>query len=133
MGEHVQVEKKTSFMNYPRFKILKDGWVMDRTLRIQWCRSSQHERDFEETLKYASAMGAMIPTLKQLLSLVDYSRKCPAIDNSIFKRIKSEWYWTRSRLAGYQNSIWCVNFNFGVVTFTQSDLKNYVLLCRSIK
>jgi len=54
-----------------------------------------------------------LPTIKELLSLVDYERFSPAIETAFFKA-ESSWYWSSTPVAsspaGYA---WSVNFSYG--------------------
>jgi hypothetical protein len=54
-----------------------------------------------------------LPTIKELLSLVDYERFSPAIDTAFFKA-ESSWYWSSTPGASSPaDCAWYVNFYYG--------------------
>ena len=71
------------------------------------------EFTWEEAKAYAASLGDgwRLPTIKELLSLVDYETHNPAC--SVFPDCPSEWFWSSS--PGGSNRAWSVNFDFGYV------------------
>lgn len=109
-----------------RFKKLADGWVLDKALNVDWGPSSSKEMDFEDAIEYCQKLGARLPTVRELFSLVDRSRHDPAIDTSFFKDTKSAWYWTSEPTDWNKNIAWCVGFGYGYVSNDDKDSDNYV-------
>jgi len=65
-----------------------------------------------------------LPTRTELAALVDDTRYKPAIDTSVFPRVKPRWHWTSTSLAeeaGSSASAWYVSFGGGGV----SDVLRY--------
>jgi|SRR5580765_3197099 len=54
-----------------------------------------------------------LPTIQELLTLVDYERHSPAIDTDYFPDTKSDWYWTSSSSAVDSGDAWVVSFGDG--------------------
>ena len=66
-----------------------------------------------EALELAGGDGWHLPTVPELLSLVDYSRAEPAIDTTVFA-CESNWYWSSTLYAGSPSvCAWNVYFNGG--------------------
>jgi Protein of unknown function (DUF1566) len=54
-----------------------------------------------------------LPTIKELLTLVNYERVDPAIDIEAFPSCKPKWYWSSSPYAGLSDYAWFVSFSYG--------------------
>lgn len=110
-----------------RFKVLSDGWVLDKALGIEWGPSSEERMNFSKAEKYAADKGGRLPTVKELRSLVDYDRCKPAVDVQFFGDTKTDdWYWTGTPVAGNSDYAWCVNVNYGYVDDDHKDVVSYV-------
>ena len=66
-----------------------------------------------EAKKYAASLGDgwRLPTIKELLTLVDYEKHNPAC--SVFPDCPSAWFWSSSPFAGIATSAWGVYFDNG--------------------
>jgi hypothetical protein len=58
-----------------------------------------------------------LPTIEELLSIVDYSIYKPAINSFVFPNTPSEYFWSSTSLADNKECIWTVNFHLGIVCF----------------
>ena len=59
-----------------------------------------------------------LPTRSELSGLIDETRIEPAIDTSIFPRVKPRWHWTSTAYAGNPSaSAWLVSFGYGYVNY----------------
>jgi len=113
LKEHITVKKVAEST---RFKILSDGWVLDKALGIEWGPSSTKRMNWEDAKKYASDQKGRLPTVKELRSLVDYDRNNPAIDTAFFADTKTDdWYWTGTEVSGSSSCAWCVSVDSGDV------------------
>lgn len=54
-----------------------------------------------------------LPTVQELLSLVDYERVDPAIDTDAFPGTRSAWHWSSTPVAGAPGYAWDVHFGDG--------------------
>jgi hypothetical protein len=66
-----------------------------------------------EAKAYAASLGDgwRLPTVRELLSLVDYETHNPAC--SVFPDCPSEWFWSSSPVSGNTAYAWRVNFYNG--------------------
>ena len=85
-----------------------------------------------EAKAYAASLGDgwRLPTIKELLSLVDYDRKTPAC--SVFPDCPSDWFWSSSPVSGYTALAWIVNFNIGYTYRSGVSSANRVRCVRSL-
>jgi len=70
---------------------------------------------YAEAEKACAALGEgwRLPTVQELLALVDYTRCDPAIDIERFPDTKSGAYWTATPCSWAPRAAWIVNFNGG--------------------
>ncbi|MSQ83588.1 MAG: DUF1566 domain-containing protein [Myxococcales bacterium] len=57
--------------------------------------------------------GWRLPTLRELLSLVDYQLAQPAIDKVAFPGTESSFYWSATAYSGSSAHAWSVDFSYG--------------------
>jgi formylglycine-generating enzyme required for sulfatase activity len=114
-----------------KFRMLTDGWILDKVLGIEWGPSSSKTVSWEDAKKYAAEQGGRLPTIKELQSLVDYDRHSPAIDMQFFNDTKMDnWYWTSTEVDGYIAFAWNVSFNYG---YTGSTIKSHYYYVRPVR
>lgn len=97
----------------------KSEVVLDNSTGLMWDAAGSEKRmthkeaeAYVKTLKLGGFTDWRLPTVQELLTLVDYSRTNPAIDTSAFS-CKSECYWTGTPYAGVADSAWYVYFGGG--------------------
>ena len=85
---------------------------------------------WQEAKDYAASLGDgwRLPTIQELLTLVDYTTHRPAC--SVFPDCPSEWFWSSSP---YDNAdAWSVYFGFGLVDFLSRHHGNAVRCVRDV-
>jgi len=121
----VQVKKDERFIDN------NDGTILDMETSLMWAKEgSSKELNFADAEKYCkdSKIGGFkdwrLPTVKELISIVDYEKYRPAI-NPVFK-CESSWYWSGSSYADGADSAWVVYFGSGGVSWYGGSGGNYV-------
>jgi hypothetical protein len=122
----------------PRYDVGGDV-VIDRTTGLMWSR----ENVPGGTMKWAAAAEACkalklgghsdwrLPTIRELLTLVDYERHDPAIDTDAFK-CESNYYWTSTPLHSSPGGCaWVVSFSYGAATWGVQGSGFYVRAVRA--
>ena len=68
---------------------------------------------WQEAKDYAASLGDgwRLPTIQELLTLVDYTKHNPAC--SVFPDCPSEWFWSSSAFSGVSSLAWVVYFYYG--------------------
>lgn len=101
-----------------RFTDNGDGTVSDKKTGLMWAKeSSEKNMVFSEAEQYCKNFNEgnhkdwRLPTVEELLSLVDYTKYDPAI-NPIFK-CASNWHWTSTPYAESSGHQWVVYFGNG--------------------
>src|SRR5690242_13654625 len=67
------------------------------------------------SLTHAGHSDWRLPTVQELVSIVDYSRRAPACDHALFPDTRNDWYWTSDVSAWSPGYAWFVNFYGGDV------------------
>jgi hypothetical protein len=120
-----------------------DNTVTDTKTGLQWVKDhnvlggkfsgEMNHKTAQEECKKLNVGGKKdwrLPTREELLSIVDLTRRNPAVDPK-FANTKSSWYWTSTPVAGYSSVAWCVGFDYGGVYSNGKDNTNYVRPVRS--
>ena len=98
-----------------------DSTVLDTSTGLTWQRKVPPGKyTHAEALAYAASLklgggGWRLPTVQELVSLVDYTRRTPSIDVKAFPDTPSEWFWSATPPAGGSSSAWLVHFSVGYV------------------
>jgi hypothetical protein len=104
-------------------------WTADNAApeRINWKKA----KNAAATCNVGGATDWRLPTVKELISIVDYGREDPAIDADFF-RCESIWYWSASPCAWSPGSdAWLVSFYNGYVHYCVQSGHAFVRAVRS--
>lgn len=122
-----------------RFERLSDGIVRDNTTGLEWDTSDFGGKEFTfekavkacEDLRTGGHSDWRLPTIQELLSLVDYTRHEPAINKEFFPNCKSSWYRTSTPYAPFSGYSWIVYFSYGGSSYDHRDLDLFVRAVRA--
>lgn len=82
-----------------------------------------------KTLELGGHKGWRLPTLSELLLIVDYDRSSPSIFVT-FKHTGQDYYWTASPYTAATDGIWVVRFTDGSTDKSYKTYENYVRCVR---
>ena len=112
------------------------GTVFDNETKLTWQREvSDKEYTHAEALAYAKQLRLdghddwRLPTIQELMALVDYTKFNPAIDAAAFPDTPSKWFWSSSPLASSSSYAWVVNFSNGNTSHDVSTTFAYRVRC----
>jgi len=133
--------QKVSPLSGPSFIDNGDGTISDVSTGLQWIKQPEliipEAMNWSiakakcEKLKYAGHSDWRLPSIKELISIVDYGRHDPAVDTTFFPSIQSKRYWSGSSYAPHSVYAWRVSFVVGDVYFGNKDNTYGVLPVRS--
>jgi hypothetical protein len=115
--------KVSAAANQPAVRFIQqnDGaTVLDTTTGLEWTADaiSPSSMDWEDAkkavadAKVAGHTDWRLPTIQELLTLVDYERRDPAINTDFFT-CKSSYYWSSTPVASSSDFAWDVLFHGG--------------------
>ena len=81
-----------------------------------------------EALSYAGQTDWRLPNLRELQSIVDYSRLNPAVD-PLFTNTQSSFYWSSTTKVGITSDAWYVYFPYGTVGNNPKTSNSYYVRC----
>lgn len=137
---HVRLVRPVGAQAQSRYMPSADGTeVTDARTGLTWQRCSAGQtwsgdtcagvatrHTHEEALLHAQARpGWRLPTVKDLASLVDESRRHPAIDTMAFPATPAYAYWASSPRVGTPSTAWHVEFNDGNVRYNARSSYRY--------
>ena len=83
----------------------------------------------------SSAADWRLPTMDELCTLIDFSRRDPALPNGhMFLNVPSGYHWSATTLDNHSEMVWIVYFESGTTCY--DDVKNragHILPVRSLK
>jgi len=135
----------------PRFIDNFDGTVTDTATNLMWVKDpsqiggdwgtpgTPESMTWDDALQhcnnlcYAGYCDWRLPNIKELESLIDFSKSDPAIDDSKFPNTKNEGYWSGSMTYYGCDNEFFPNFGTGAISWEQDkNLKKYVRPVRQI-
>lgn len=74
--------------------------------------------------------GWRLPTVEELMSIVDDSQACPTVDPVAFPDTPKATFWTASRCEDDPGCAWVVDFAMGESDTEAMECRHFVRLCR---
>jgi hypothetical protein len=116
--------------------------VKDSRTNLMW-EDTPHTRETKITqprakvycseLKLGNFEDWRLPSIQELLSLVDYARISPAILKEFSYVEKESFYWTNTVVADESDAFWGVNFKRGASSKASEYYDRYVRCVRDAK
>jgi Protein of unknown function (DUF1566) len=119
----------------PRYTI-KDGFVSDENTQLMWEQPLQTSTfGLTQAAEYCKALaidggGWRLPSVNELVSLIDESRAKPAIDADAFPSTPVDFFWTSSPVTGFASYGWTISFEGGVANFFDGSQQHAVRCVR---
>ena len=100
---------------------------------LEWQVAETGRMTWDDAVKYAASLGDgwRLPTVTELVSLIDYENFDPAIDTTIFPDCCYK-YWSGSPYAYYSNYACYVSFVYGAVNYYYKTNLYYVRCVREV-
>ena len=106
----------------------------DPITSLIWCTKEFKPMKWEEAITFTKTYKQgkyRLPTIKELVSLVDYTTCNPSINKVDFHKCKSSGYWSATPNADYSNYAWYVGYYYGYADYYSKSYSLYVRLVRN--
>ncbi len=110
------------------------GWFQDnynnnseKIAYMNWFKANQYCKK----LTLGGYHDWRLPTIKELITIVDYHKHEPAIDKNSFKNVGSNSYWSSTVNKSASNDVWIINFDDGSIYDGNKLLDAYVRCVRN--
>ena len=117
----VRCVRGSSSISANNFQDNNDSTVTDKSTGLMWQQTEEGAMTWESALNYCEGLSLAghsdwrLPNIKELESLVDYSRDNPAIDKTVFPNARAASYWSATTVTDSSTSAWSVMFYYGTV------------------
>jgi hypothetical protein len=112
----------------PSYDTSSPDVVVDEVTHLVWQRNLDGQtRGWTEAQAYCACLELAghddwrLPTRLELVSIVDFTKDSPAIDQAVFPATPSKWFWTSSVLASDPTFAWYIYFETGFTNFIEKD------------
>lgn len=138
-GENLAQDGSYS-INPPSYTPNGDGTVFDNNTWLMWQQNDDGmTRTIDESEIYCNDLSIggytdwRLPNRMELVSIVDYGRTYPAIDQGAFPSTQLNHYWSSNHNSCNQTSVWTVNFTTGTSQTVYSlNFKNFTRCVRGM-
>jgi hypothetical protein len=103
-----------------RFRDNGDGTVSDLCTGLMWQKTMPGQYVWQDALKYCENLSLAgytdwrLPNIKELQSIVDYSRGLSSLD-PVFEVSFSYWCWSSTTFVGKTTNAWSIDLGTGLV------------------
>jgi len=111
------------------------GTVTDNTTGLMWQQVDDNKRYvWEAALNYCGDLSLAgfsdwrLPTLKELVSIIEYEKYSPATDGLFFPDTNLDNYWSSSVFALDSSYAWNAGFRYGIIV-TSKKLNGCYVRC----
>jgi len=138
-GVYVRAVRSGQCGSFGNFVDNGDGTVTDTDTGLMWQQATapgayntwQEALDYCKSLSLADYTDWRLPSVNELLSIVDYSRYYPAINTDYFPNTESSFYWSSTTFPFDPNYAWYVYFDYGYLYNFDKSYFSYVRAVRS--
>lgn len=108
---------------------------IDKTTSLEWQIELPLSMDWKDAMKYCESLGKRwrLPTLKELINIVDYTCYKPSINVKRFPNTRASGYWSSTTYASSTYYAWLVTFSYGGVYNYGKTGYGYVRAVRSVR
>lgn len=114
---------------------IRDELVLDSITQLQWERfPDRATRNWQDAIAYCDELeldggGWHLPSLKELVTLVDATRHDPAIEPQAFPGRQDGTFWSSSEYLNQRDSVYVVEFGKGGIGITSSYYEPHAVRC----
>lgn len=127
----------SSIASSPSYTDNGDGTITDNITGLMWVKDGnsvgcnngatlnwEGALNFCDTSTFAEYTDWRLPNVRELQSIVDYTKSGPSINTTYFLNTKITYYWSSTTPVGFTTNAWCVAFNQGDLTSAYNKINN---------
>ncbi len=112
----------------------KSSLMWEDTSHVRESKITQiRAREYCSELKLGGFEDWRLPTIQELLTIIDYTRTSPAILSAFSYTEDESFYWSKTRVADEDDAFWGVNFKRGASSKASEYYDRYVRCVRDSK
>lgn len=118
-----------------RFSKTTEGNIRDTLLSVEWYPTSIRADTWQEAMDKVASLGDgwRAPTRAELVTLIDDTRRDPAVDVEFFENLPADWHWSSSDVVGWPGYAWFVYFGDGGVDYSRRLGSGFVRPVREVE
>jgi hypothetical protein len=127
-------------INPPSYTNHGNGTMTDNVTGLMWQREDDGAtRTWSDAVVYCESLGLAgyadwrLPSLREMVGIVDYGRFSPAINSAAFPNTGLSEYWSYTTDASNGSYAWCVDFNLNGVVGINLKSDNRSVRCRCVR
>jgi hypothetical protein len=128
-GTITDTSTKLMWQEVSSFTVIDEESSLFRDETAQY-KSWKEANEYCKNLQLGKFNNWRLPTIKELLKLIDYKQISPAI-NIKFKHTVLSYYWSSTEYLTSPSYVWCVNFYDGTVTHISKNKEYYIRAVRN--
>lgn len=115
-----------------------NGTITNKDSGLMWQQETPEKMTWDQAETYCKNLNLggytdwRLPTIQELLSMVDYTRYIPAIDTNYFPYTASSFYWSSTVYCDLITNVWGVDFYNGISDYYYKLSSYYVRAVRNI-
>lgn len=106
IGDKIEAQEQHQSIYFEK----RQDCYYDTQTGLEWALETVGPFDWQEAMVFCEKYGWRLPTIQELLTLVDYNRYNPA---TALLNVVSSRYWSSTTDADHTNDAWYVNFYNG--------------------
>jgi len=112
----------------------KTSLMWEDTAHVRESKITQvRAREYCSELKLGGFEDWRLPTIQELLTIIDYTRTSPAILSAFSYTEDESFYWSKTHVADEDDAFWGVNFKRGASSKASEYYDRYVRCVRDSK
>ncbi|MCP4750316.1 MAG: DUF1566 domain-containing protein [Proteobacteria bacterium] len=117
-------------------KSVKSKTVIDDATDLEWQVNEAGKKTWNLAVRYCRNLNTggktdwRLPTIEELLTLIEYLKSHPAIGKNVFENVRSAYYWSSSTRTHSADRAWLVFFNSSDVKYLYKSSNAYVRCVR---
>ncbi len=110
--------------------------VLDTRTGLEWQYQGEKAFKWTDAIKYCQTLTIghkndwYLPSTNELFTIINHSKRTPAIDESLSSSTAGLEYWTSTKFVETESHAWYLNFRFGSLYFADKKMVFFIRCVR---